>query len=107
MIFRLNCILLIVLCGCSNNKNIQSEEQSSHIYDGIWAESADANALFTIKGDTIINFEHGDRMPFKVKGDSMLINYGDFIGKHLIMKHTEDSLILKNEDKSITKLYKR
>jgi hypothetical protein len=105
---RVHCILLLAfLCSCSNNKSFQSDAQSLNGYDGVWAEDEDANALFTIKGDSIVNFEHGDRMRFKIIGDSMIIDYGDFVGRHLILKHTHDSLILKNEDNSVTKLYKR
>jgi hypothetical protein len=112
MIRKLNWFLLFVLlCGCSYVKNdVKSDDQLQNTgasFDGVWAEDTEANALFTIKGDTVVNFEHGDRMYFKVVGDTMLIDYGDSIGKHLILKHTQDSLVLQNEDKSITRLYKR
>ena len=101
-------LLLAFLCGCSYSKtNVKSGEQLKLSYDGVWAENEEANASFTIKGDTIIDFEHGDRMYFKVVGDTIIINYDDFVGRHLILKHTSDSLILQNEDSSVTRLYKR
>lgn len=108
MTIRLYWVLLAFLCGCSySQKNVKSDEQLNLSYDGVWAENEEANASFTIKGDTIIDFEHGDRMYFKVLGDTMIIDYDDFVGRHLILKHTSDSLILRNEDGSITRLYKR
>lgn len=111
MTMKLNWFLLLVfLCGCSYVKDDAKSDQLQDAlvsFDGVWAEDTAANALFTIKGDTVINFEHGDRMFYKVVGDTMVIDYGDFMGKHLILKHTSDSLVLRNENKSITKLYKR
>lgn len=112
MTMKLNWLLMLAfLCGCSHVKNdAKSDDQLPDAlvsFDGVWAEDTTANALFTIKGDTVVNFEHGDRMFFKVVGDTIVIDYGDFIGKHLILKHTQDSLVLQNEDKSITRLYKR
>lgn len=91
-----------------NTRKINSpNDPLAYIFDGIWAEHEEANALFTIKGDTIVNFEHGDRMRFEIVGDTMKIDYDGFIRRHLILKHTLDSLILQHEDRSITKLYKR
>lgn len=109
LIYRL--FVLLVLISCNPSKKDNMEQDSKQIldsdYNGVWAENMTDNSWFTIKGDTIVNFDHDDRMYFSISGDTMLIDYGDFVGRHLILKKSKDSLILKNEDGSINKLYKR
>lgn len=99
--------ILLVVCTCSKITNNHNKQDSISKYNGIWAENESDNALFIIKGDSIQNVEHGDRMAFKIVGDTMVIDYEDFIGKYIILKITADSLVLKNEDSSVTRLYKR
>lgn len=99
-------ILVVLMSYCAKNRDAALREKVIK-YDGVWAESQEENALFTIKGDTIVNFDHGDRMYYKVTGDTLVIDYGDFLGRHVVLKHTNDSLILRNEDGSITRLYRR
>ncbi len=74
--------------------------------EGIWAESLEENPWFKIEGDSIMNIEHGDKMKFIVSGDTLLIDYGNDVGWHLIIKLTEDSLVLKNRNGSLSKLYR-
>jgi len=104
-------VVAVPFVGCSQKvPKSQNPSQKSHgeiSFDGVWARNIDENALFIIKGDTIVNFEHGDRMRFKVVVDTMIIDYGGFLGKYLILKHSTDSLILRNEDNSITPLFRR
>ena len=37
----------------------------------------------------------------------MVVNYENILGKYIVLKISEDSLVIKNEDDSITRLYKR
>lgn len=103
--------LAIILTGCSYNKVSNSGDSlkadTTLTYDGIWAENEEDNALFIIKGDSVQNVEHGDEMYFEVVEDTMTIDYGDFKGKYFVLKFTKDSLILRNPDKSVTRLYRR
>jgi hypothetical protein len=99
--------ILLVVCACSKIPNHYDKQDSISKYSGVWAENESDNALFNIKGDSIENVEHGDRMVFKIVGDTMVIDYEEFIGKYIILKITADSLVLENEDSSVTRLYKR
>jgi hypothetical protein len=105
--YSISLILFLNSCFFGNTPKSTEKKDTIPSYDGIWAESEEENATFIIKGDSIQNVEHGDRMYFHVVSDTMIIDYGDFYGKHIILKLTQDSLVLRNEDKSITRLYKR
>lgn len=100
-------LVLMIVSSCDKKGGTVNYQGKNLSYDGIWAESEEENALFKIKGDTVINVEHGDKMPFKAVNDTLIIDYDGVLGKYLILRHTADSLILENEDKSITRLYNR
>ena len=101
--------IMLLLLGCSGARDSKPRPQAIENIplDGIWAENAAANPLFTISGSTITGYEQGDRTHLKVVGDTVLIYYEEFVGKYLILKHTTDSLILRKEDGSVTRLYRR
>jgi hypothetical protein len=96
-------LAMSIIGGCG--KQMKSVAVSQ--YDGTWAESEDENALFIIKGDTVKNVEHGDKMYFTIVGDSMIIDYVDSKAKYFVIRSSDDSLVLRNPDNSITRLYKR
>jgi hypothetical protein len=98
-------VSLLICCSPKVDSSVDSTEQLT--YDGSWAENEEDNALFIIKGDSIQNVEHGDKMFFQVRNDTRIIDYVDFKGKYFVVKVTRDSLILQNPDKSITRVYKR
>jgi hypothetical protein len=98
-------LILIVMNNCSHE--IKSNISHTSQYNGTWAESEEENALFVIKGDTVENVEHGDRMYFNVLNDTMTIDYVDSSAKYFIVKSSDDSLILQNPDKSVIRLYRR
>jgi hypothetical protein len=99
--------LCISLYSCSDQAKTVQKDKANIVFDGVWAVSDSSNAMFSIQGDTIIDFEHGDRMHFRVSDDTMIIDYGGYFGNHEILKHTSDSLILRNEDGSVIRLYHR
>jgi hypothetical protein len=96
--------IIFAMWGCSNQMKTAADGNQ---FDGIWAEDEISNALFKIKGDTIENVEHGNKMYFNVMHDTMTIDYIDSKMKYFIVKFSEDSLVLQNPDRSITRLCKR
>lgn len=113
----MNKYTVFLFLTCNSNNKVDDKKQITEInyvkkdtilsFDGIWAENEEDNAWFIIKGDSIQNVEHDNKMCFKISGDTLVIYYVDFIGTSIILKHTKDSLIFRNEDNSISKLYNR
>jgi hypothetical protein len=78
------------------------------IYEGIWAENINENAFFIIKKGRLYNIDDmKTSFPFIMRKDTMVVNYENILGKYIVLKISEDSLVIKNEDDSITRLYKR
>ena len=115
-------ILLLVLPYCSpkkesventsidSNKVVQvpltSKDSIRFNFEGIWAENETDDAFFIIERDSIFSIDR-EGFYYYVNDNEMIIDYKDFIGRHTIVKVSPDSLILINEDSSITKLYRR
>ncbi|MGB3464016.1 MAG: hypothetical protein WBA74_02045 [Cyclobacteriaceae bacterium] len=123
--------LFIVLFGCSNgtteNKSKsadlsvskqdkienQSQQDSSSrfsldikLLQGVWAESEDQNALFTIKGDSLYYFEDPKPVYYELTDDTLkILIEGEFYSSK-ILKLSSDSLIRK-EYGNVVRLYKR
>jgi len=83
--------------------------RNAFLYDGIWAVNKNDNAFFIIKGNTVISIDDRKHpFPFQIRHNIMIVNYGSgSLGKYVILKITKDSLVIKNIDRSITRLYKR
>ncbi len=107
----------MVCYNCNNGtKNTFSTEKRSLqtvekklIPDGVWAEREAANALFIVRGDSILNIEdRANSFHYTFDGDTLKIDYKENgIGMHFILRADNDSLILRNQDSSVTKLYNR
>ena len=97
-------LTMVVMASCAGE--VKSTNGSKR-FEGIWAESEESNALFVVKGDTIKNVEHGDKMAFQVIDDTLTIDYVDSKAKYFIAKSSDDSLVLRNPDGSFTRLYRR
>lgn len=100
-------------CQQSRTKNDNSEPpqisiKNMSLYEGVWAENPNDNAFFIIKKSRVYNIDDMKHsFPFKIEKDTMVVDYNEFLGKYVILKISSDSLIIKNEDATITRLYKR
>lgn len=112
---------LIILAACSNPKNgklsydqndesfvkNRNEIDSMKTLQGIWAEDSISSAYFLVKGDSIQSVDDVSGLYCYIRKDTLVVNYDWGIMKYRILKMSNDSLLVRNEDNSIVKLYKR
>lgn len=77
------------------------------LLQGVWAISEETG--FIIDGDSVfsaIDLENGGTL-FRIKEDSLIIDFGEFTVSKKILKLSADSLITKDEFNGIVKYHKR
>ena len=67
---------------------------------GIWkADYNDGpNATLGIYEDSVLNVEHFSRYKYELKGDTLIIDFGDWQSVSIVMKAAKDTLILIDEN---------
>ncbi len=70
---------------------------------GIWKADYDdgPNATLAIYEDSILNVEHFSRYEYELKGDTLIIDFGDWRSLSIVTKAVEDTLILIDENGEI------
>ena len=117
MKFAFTVFACVIVISCysqqSKTKRIETRGRQNRIdnmklYEGIWAEDINENAFFIIKKGRVYNIDDmKTSFVFKIIKDTIVVNYEGFLGKYVVLKISDDSLVIKNEDYSITRLYKR
>jgi hypothetical protein len=89
-------------------KIISKKDKVLYKLDGIWAENKEDNALFYIKNDSIYYLDDLKPYHYKLINDTLTIYLDNFISKSILVKNTNDSLLLKElETGEIIRLYNR
>ena len=101
-------LILFSLLAFIGDQNVDIDYGKATLFQGSWAESAEGNAVFTVKDNLIYYTEHLKKpASYKFKNDALVIYYDGLTTENVILKLNSDTLILRTEANNINLFYKR
>jgi len=94
--------MILALTNCTQKNKTQSID-SPKLFDkaqliGIWTDRTTENATFQITRDSVYYVDSDKTFMYKIKNDSIVIDYIEFSGSYKILKLNEDSLVLGDKE---------
>ena len=81
-------------------KGLKLAEVTKEDVMGIWKADYDdgPNATLAIYEDSVFNVEHFSKYGYELKGDTLIIDFGDWMSESIVTKAVKDTLVLIDEN---------